>query len=102
LDPSVQTAVERPAKEEKKAGEIPYMLERLVVKERAELPLRRRAVEDPTGPFGPFSGGRFYRRDSGPVRIELGLWPNIDIFDEEARFAGQKTKAEFDVVRVKW
>jgi hypothetical protein len=103
LDAARQAAVPEPEKsaEEKKPADVPYMLDRLIVKQRAER-LRQRAITDPTGPFDPFRGGRFLRRDIGAFRVELGIWPNIDIFEEEARFAPQKTKALFDFVRVKW
>ena len=102
LDPTRQAAVSMPATEPKKSTGAPYMLERLVVKDRLESPIRQPAVVDTTEPFSPFKGGRFLRYDRGKVRVEVGLWTNIDIFDEEARFAGQKTKALFDFVRLKW
>ena len=102
LDPNRQTAVTTPVEVEKKTGETPYMLERMVVKERSALPSRPPAVEDPTEMFSPLKGGRMLRRDAGPFRFEAGLWPHIELFDEEARFQPTKTRIDLDFLRIKW
>lgn len=102
LDPSRQVAVTRPVESEKKIGETPYMLERMVVKERSALPSRPPAVEDPTDPFSILKGGRMLRRDAGAFRFEAGIWPHIELFEEEARFKPTKTRIDFDFLRIKW
>lgn len=102
LDPSRQVAVTRPVEVEKKTGDIPYMLERMVVKERSALPSRPPAVEDPTDSFSILKGGRMLRRDAGPFRFEAGIWPHIELFEEEARFKPTKTRIDFDFLRIKW
>ena len=102
LDPNRQTAVTTPVEVEKKTTEIPYMLERMVVKERRALPSRPPAVEDPTGKFSPLDGGRMLRRDACTFRFEAGLWPHIELFDEEARFKPTKVRIDFDFLRIKW
>lgn len=104
LDPATRSAIPEPVRrspEPATAGS-PYLLERLVVKERSVLPLRPPAVEDPTGRFTPVRGGRFTQQEVGPVRVEIGVWPWIDLFAEEARFADQVTRVSVDVVRMKW
>jgi hypothetical protein len=78
------------------------MLERMEVKEAAPFPKRRPAVEDPSGKFSPASGGRLLRRDVGGVRFEVGIWPNIELFEEEARFKPTKIPIQFDFLRIKW
>ena len=104
LDPATRAAIPEPERrpEEPSATASAVLMERLVVKERRALPLREPAVEDPTGAFSPTRGGRLIRKDAGRFRAEVGLWPWIDIFGEEARFAPQSTRAAVDVVRVKW
>ena len=103
LDPSRQRAVTgSTASEQTKASNVPIMLERMEVKEAAPVPLRRPAVEDPTGEFSPGSGGRMLRRDAGGVRYEAGIWPNIELFEEEARFKPTKIGVQFDFLRMKW
>lgn len=104
LDPATRSAIPEPERrpEEPSAPARVILMERLVVKERSALPLREPAVEDPTGAFSATRGGRFMRRDAGRFRAEVGLWPWINIFGEEARFAPQATRVGVDVVRVKW
>jgi hypothetical protein len=102
LDPSRLKAVERPEAETKKASNVPVMLERLVVKEAAPLPMRRPAVEDPQGEFSPAGGGRLLQRDLGGLKLEAGIWPHMELFEDEARFKGMKVPVEFDFVRLKF
>ena len=78
------------------------MLQRLVVKERGAIPLRRPAVDDPVGEFSPLRGGRYLRRDIGKFRVEAGLWPSIELFEEEARFKPMKVPIHMDFLRIKW
>jgi hypothetical protein len=102
LDPSRQKAVERPAAGTKKESNVPVMLERLVVKEAAPLPMRRPAVEDPQGEFSPAGGGRLLQRDVGGLTLEAGIWPHIELFEDEARSKGMKVPVEFDFLRLKF
>ncbi|MEO7600161.1 MAG: hypothetical protein ABIV50_14590 [Opitutus sp.] len=101
LDPATLPTV-RPPRTDDVATNDPIALEKMVVRQRP-LPIGpRRAVEDSTGRFTPMDGGRFYRRDAGPFRFEAGIWPTIELFDEEARFKGTQTKISFDFLRIKW
>ena len=106
LDPTRQRPVTRPAgseqTEQTKESSVPIMLERMEVKEAAPVPMRRPAVDDPSGEFSPLSGGRLLRRDVGGVRFEVGIWPNIELFEEEARFKPTKIPIQFDFLRIKW
>jgi len=101
LDPASRSAIPEPAPEEPGATtSAPTMMEKVVVKGRA-FTLRRNPQET-EGTFTPADGGRFLSKDVGPLRVEVGLWTHLDIFDEEARFAGQKTGAKFDLLRIRW
>ena len=104
LDPARQAAVTTPApKEEKKTeAEAPVMMDRLVVKEHGSIPTHPPAVEDPTGEFSPLKGGRTLRRDVGNLRIEAGIWPHIELFEDEARFKPTKTRVDLDFLRIKF
>jgi hypothetical protein len=107
LDPQTRAAAteisdERSSGEPRPSSEVPVMLQRLVVKETIPLPIRRPAVEDPTGSFSPLDGGRLLRRDVGGMRVEVGIWPSIELFEEEARFKPTKTRISFDFLRIKW
>lgn len=101
LDPATRSAIPEPTPEAQDAtASAPVMMEKYVVKGRA-FTLRRNQQET-EGTFTPADGGRFLSKDVGPLRVEVGLWTHIDIFDEEARFAGQKTGAKFDLLRIRW
>jgi hypothetical protein len=102
LDPTRQTAVPTPVAEEKPDSNPALVLDRLVVKEQSVLRERPPAVEDPKGEFSPTGGGRFLRRDAGPIRVEAGVWPAIDLFAEESRFKPTKVLVELDLVRIKF
>ena len=102
LDPSRQKAITRPVAEEKKESDVPLMLERMDVKEAAPVPMHRPAVEDPSGELSFKNGGRVWRRDAGAFRMEAGIWPHIDLFDDEARFKPMKVPLEFDFLRIRF
>ena len=101
LDPASRSAIPEPAQQEQTSdGTTPVMMEKVIVKGRT-FTLRRNPQET-EGKFTPADGGRFLNKDVGPFRVEVGLWTHIDIFDEEARFAGQKMGAKFDLLRIRW
>jgi hypothetical protein len=103
LDPAIYAAASETPEERKNAPNTPpIMLQRLVVKERSPLPERRPAVEDPKGAFSPLRGGRILQGDVGGLRMEVGIWPTIELFDEEARFKPAQTRIRFDFLRIKW
>jgi hypothetical protein len=106
LDPARQTAVStpvpEPATEETKEDSVSMVLDRLVVKDRAVPTGRPPAVEDPVGKFTPLKGGRLLRRDFGGLRIDAGLWPSIELFEDEARFKPTRTQITLDFLRIKW
>lgn len=105
LDPeqtATATPVTTPIADDKNESGAPLMLQRLVVKERGAIPLRRPAVDDPVGEFSPLRGGRYLRRDIGKFRVEAGLWPSIELFEEEARFKPMKVPIHMDFLRIKW
>jgi hypothetical protein len=104
LDPARQAAVTLPAApaDQEKSDRPVHVLDRLVVKDSAVFRERPRAVEDPTGKFSPLSGGRFLRRDLGGLRVEAGIWPYIDLFEEEARFQPTQMLIRFDLLRIKF
>lgn len=101
LDPARQAAVSMPVEPAKSEAKV-FVLDRLVVKDRAIFRERPPAVEDPVGKFSPLSGGRFLRRDAGGVRFEVGIWPHIDLFEEESRFQPTKVLIQFDLLRIKF
>lgn len=74
----------------------------MVVKDSVIFRDRPPTVEDPAGKFSPLSGGRLLRRDAGGVRFEVGIWPHIDLFEEESRFKPTKTLIQFDFLRIKF
>jgi hypothetical protein len=102
LDPTREAAVPTPVAEEKREANPALVLDRLVVKEQSIRTERLPAVEDPKGEFSPTGGGRFLRRDAGPIRLEAGVWPVIDLFAEESRFKPTKVLIEFDLLRIKF
>ena len=102
LDAARQTAVATPVNETKEEAAPVLLLEKLVVKDRSALPTRPPTVEDPVGEFGPLKGGRYLRRDAGPFRFEAGVWPSINLFEEESRFKPAKVLIEFDFLRIKF
>jgi len=102
LDPALQATVPPPTIQSRKPSDPPYMLERLIVKERPAIPIRPPAVQDPKGEFSPIDGGRLWRKDRGAFRMEAGIWPSIELFEEEARFRPTKTRIDFDFLRIKW
>ncbi|MEO6002974.1 MAG: hypothetical protein ABIZ04_13420 [Opitutus sp.] len=100
LDPATRSAVVEPANREiTSSANDAVVLERFVVRGRN---LLRRNPQEPTGSFTPANGGHFLQRDLGGLRVEVGLWTTIDLFDEEARFKPQKTKFSFDFLRIRW
>ncbi|HTO04797.1 MAG TPA: hypothetical protein VL069_13890 [Opitutus sp.] len=101
LDPARQAAVSMPVAPAKSEAEV-LVLDRLVVKDSAIFRERPPAVEDPTGRFSPLSGGRLLRRDTGGFRFEVGIWPSIDLFAEEARFKPTKIPVHLDFLRIKF
>ena len=102
LDPVTRAAVVVPQNETGNASDVPIMLDRFVVKDRRELPIQRPTVEDPAGEFSPLKGGRLLRRDVGGVRVEVGLWPWIELFEKESRFKDSRTHVKMDFLRIKW
>lgn len=102
LDPATRAAVVVPQNETGSASDVPVMLDRFVVKDRRELPIQRPTVEDPTGEFSPLKGGRLLRRDVGGVRVEVGLWPWIELFERESRYKDSRTHVKMDFLRIKW
>ena len=104
LDPARQAAVTLPAApaDQEQSDRPVHVLDRLVVEDSAVFRKRPPAVEDPVGKFSPLSGGRFLRRDLGGVRVEVGIWPYIDLFEEEARFKPTQTLIRFDLLRIKF
>ena len=104
LDPARQAAVTLPAApaDQEQSDRPVHVLDRLVVKDSAVFRKRPPEVEDPVGKFSPLSGGRFLRRDLGGVRVEVGIWPYIDLFEEEARFKPTQTLIRFDLLRIKF
>jgi hypothetical protein len=106
LDPMTRTAaIVRPAPVATNGDSTPAptMMSRFVVKEEGLLYLLRRrpAVEDPQGKFNFKDGGRLYRKDTGPFRAEIGMWPHISISPEEDAFTGRGGQS-FDLIRIKW
>ena len=101
LDPARQAAVSMPVAQSKSESEV-LVLDRMVVKDSPIFRQRPPAVEDPVGKFSPMSGGRFLRRDVGGFRFEVGIWPSIDLFAEEARFKPTKIPVQFDFLRIKF
>ncbi|MDB6169301.1 MAG: hypothetical protein JWM88_2165 [Verrucomicrobia bacterium] len=106
LDPATRTAAivrPAPAANQTEPAKAPTLMERYVVKEESLLYLlkRPRTLEDPQGKFTLKNGGRIYRKDRGPFRVEVGMWPHISISPEEDAFTGRGNQA-FDFVRIKW
>lgn len=102
LDPARMAAVSVPVAPAATEAAAPLMMDRLIVKERSAVPQRRREVEDPVGTFSPLGGGRLLRRDGRGLRFEAGIWPTIEVFEDEARFKESKTLIRFDFLRLKW
>src|SRR5688500_380733 len=69
LNPARKAAVAAPVAEEKREANPAIVLDRLVVNEQGVLTDLPPAVEDPKGEFSPSGGGRFLRRDAGPIRL---------------------------------
>ena len=101
LDPATRAAVAEPATREiSTSSNDAGVLDRYVVRGRSLL--LRRNPQEPEGAFTPANGGHFFQHDLGGLRVEVGLWTTIDLFDEEARFKPQKTKFSFDFLRIRW
>lgn len=75
------------------------MMDRVVV---GTSPLPARRVEPEPQRFTLLSGGPVAQEKIGRFPVALGLWSATDVFSEEARFKPQKTRADFEVVRVQW
>ncbi|MCX6953880.1 MAG: hypothetical protein NTV51_17155 [Verrucomicrobia bacterium] len=80
------------------------LMDRYVVKEKTAVPLERPEPTEATGTFTLMGGGRFYGKDLGPARIEVGLWKNVDILVKDDKFKAerQSTRQRFDFVRLTW
>ncbi|MEY4939048.1 MAG: hypothetical protein RIQ93_783 [Verrucomicrobiota bacterium] len=94
---SVDAAVD--ARDKTPAGTEAVMMDRMVVG-TSPLPARPTAVEPRE--FSLLFGGPVVQQKMGHYPVALGLWSAAEAFSEEARFKPQKTRADFEVVRVKW
>jgi hypothetical protein len=101
LDPATRSAVVLPANEPSTRPEPPLMLKRFNVTGRGLTPLRRPAVEEAKGDFTLRDGGRLIK-DIGALRGEAGVWPWIDLFEEEARFKEQRVGVQMVFFRFRF
>ena len=74
------------------------VLDRFIVKAEGVVPTGPKKEAEPEGKFSPLRGGRFF----GNARVEVGLWPYVDMFEKDARFKPQKTSVGLDFLRIKW
>jgi hypothetical protein len=86
----------------KDAAPAPFVMERFVVKDKANLSLERRDAPERLGPFTPLEGGRFMGTRSDPFIVEVGLWAPTDVMAKDDTFKPAKTQVELGAVRIRW
>jgi hypothetical protein len=100
LQPTPQGAAPQiEARDKTSAATEPVMMDRMVV---GTSPLPARPMQPEPERFSLQHGGPVVQEKLGQFPIALGLWSSTDAFSEEAKFKPQKTRADFDVARVKW
>lgn len=74
-----------------------------VVVSDSKLPLATTSsVPRPPTTFSVVEGGPVRSVQVGGARVDLGLMASVDILAADAAFKPQKTRADLDVVRVRW
>ena len=93
-----------PATEERKSitGTSVVVMDKFVVKGQSGMPMGPLKEPKPTGPFSLLGGGRFFRADMKGARIEVGMWPYVDILADDARFKPPRLGVAMDFLRISW
>lgn len=92
--------VEKPAKPEANAGTV--MMDKVVVTDSKLAGVPLRAQEPEPKKFSLLRGGPMVEGRIGSLPFAAGLWAYDDLFKEDAKFRPQKTRADFDFLRIKW
>jgi hypothetical protein len=106
LDPISRAAVVVPAKE---AGKEPntsvVVMDKFIVKEQGVAPKEPTDEEGPKGGFSILGGGYVAMGEIGKAQWEIGVFPWLprsDVMWRDQKFKPQKTRVDWDFLRVHW
>jgi hypothetical protein len=102
LDPLTQTAIADPAGAPNQISATSVVTMAPVIVRAARLPSTEPAQpEQNEGRFSLRRGGRIAGKDFGSVRVEVGVWPYIDVIQHDG-FKADKNHVGVDLLRVDW
>lgn len=85
------------------AGARVVVMDKIVVNgEKLTAPSNTQPPEPEPKKFSLLRGGPMIEGTAGAFTTAVGLWSWTEIFPEDAKFRPQKTRADLDIVRIKW
>jgi hypothetical protein len=102
LDPLTQTAIAEPtAASQPSAAPAVVSMSPFIVRATPAGPTEPEQPKQNEGKFSLRNGGRIAGKDLGPVRVEVGVWPYIDVIQHDG-FKADKNHVGVDLLRVFW